>query len=159
MIKWIIRKRMVHAEQGGATTIELIYDLTKSCTCRRSTPNQSIRQHYFQPTFVHTPRWRMLLLDKAASAIQGMGNERNTLWMSTSSTSVQYLYARADIIGVHRVDERTRAFRSFDVHHFVLSKTRNVHFGSRWERVRRWCQRIQILRFHIWRPGKRHSLL
>jgi hypothetical protein len=70
---------------------------------------------------------------------------------------VQYLHARAAIIGVIRVDERIRAFRSFDVYGFVLSKTRNVHFGSRGGRVRRGCQRKQILRFHICRPGKRHS--
>ncbi len=136
---------------------------TKSCTCKRSTPNQSIRQHCFQPTFVHTPRRSMLPLGKSACAMQGMGNERNTLWMQTSSTSVQHLHTRAGMIGVHRVDERSTtlfwAFWWFDVHHFVLSKTRNVHFGSRWKRVRRWCQRKQILRFHICRPGKRHSLV
>ncbi len=87
------------------------------------------------------------------------GGERNTLRMQTSSTSVRYLYAPADIFGVHRVDERIRTFPSIDVHHFVLSKTRNVHFGSRWERVRWWCRRIQVLRFHICRPGKRHGLV
>ncbi len=53
--------------------VQMIYDLTKSSTCTRSTPNQSIRQHCFQPTFVHTPRWRMLLLDKATSAVQARG--------------------------------------------------------------------------------------
>ncbi len=50
-------------------TIDIIYDLTKSCTCTRSTPNQSIRQNCFQPTFVHTPRWSMLPLGKAASEV------------------------------------------------------------------------------------------
>jgi hypothetical protein len=79
----------------------------------------------------------MLLLGKAASGMQGKGSEKNTLRMYASSTSVQYLHARAVMIGVLRVDERIRAFRSFDVHHFVLSKTRNVHFGSLWESVRR----------------------
>jgi hypothetical protein len=51
----------------------LIYDLTKSCTCKCSTPNQSIRQHCFQPTFAHTPRRSMLPQGKAACAMQGMG--------------------------------------------------------------------------------------
>jgi hypothetical protein len=72
MAKWIIRKQMEHAEQGG-TTIDMIFDLTKSYTCTRSTPNQSIRQHCFQPTFVHTPRRSMLPLGKAESAMQSMG--------------------------------------------------------------------------------------
>ncbi len=58
------RTRMVHAEQGGTTTKGVTSDLTKSCTCKRSTPNQSIRQHYFQSTFVHTPRRSMLPLGK-----------------------------------------------------------------------------------------------
>jgi hypothetical protein len=75
--KWIIRKRMV-PEHGGTTTIDMIYGLTKSCTCKCSTPNQTIRQHCSQPTFVHTPRRSMLPLGKASSAMQGMGSERNT---------------------------------------------------------------------------------
>ncbi len=79
--------------------------------------------------------------------------------VSTSGTSVRYLHTRADVIGVHRINERIRTYCSFDVHHFVLSKTGNVHFGSRWERVLRWCQRIQVLCFHIFRPGKRHNLV
>ncbi len=138
MIKWIIRKRMVHADQGGTTNR---YDIRSDQVMHMYTFNtKPINPTALLPA--HIRPYSSLVYAATGqgcecNAKQEGVSERNTLRMYTSSTSVQYLHARALMIGVQRVDERIRAFRSFDVYHFVLSKTRNVHFGSRWKRIRR----------------------